>query len=80
MPLKEKRMDVLERFQELILYPIDLVTAERASELRAKYGFLKTADALQLASALVNSRETFFTNDRELSAVNELEVLLLQDM
>jgi predicted nucleic acid-binding protein len=86
VPLKENRTDVIEKFQELLLdmslqlHTIDLLTAKKASELRGRYHFLKTADALQLACALVNSCDSFLTNDHQLTAVQELKILLLENV
>lgn len=51
--------------------------ARLAAKLRAKYSFLKTPDAIQIASVLLKGSTVFITNDRKLLKVNEIKVLLL---
>jgi predicted nucleic acid-binding protein len=51
----------------------------QAAELRAKYN-LRTADALQVASALSVNCDTFLTNDKQLNRLTELRVLVLDDL
>jgi predicted nucleic acid-binding protein len=68
----------LSRFPNLRLTPVDLPTAQKAAQLRARHR-LRTVDALQLAAALQGGATGFLTNDRDLRRVNELEVLLLSD-
>lgn len=53
--------------------------AEEAARLRAGYnvGF---ADAIQLATALLERASLFLTNDRRLARVAELRVLVLDDL
>jgi predicted nucleic acid-binding protein len=53
--------------------------AEEAARIRAVYD-LHIADAIEIATAL-NSRATFFlTNDKRLSSVSGIEVLLLDEL
>lgn len=59
--------------------PIDLNVAERAAELRARYG-LRTPDALQIAAALSSGCEAFLTNDAKLQRVTELRKLVLDTL
>ena len=74
------------RYRELLLHgaglrlcPIDAASAERAAELRARYG-MRLPDALQIAVALQEGCEAFLTNDRRLARVTELRVLLIDDL
>ena len=59
--------------------PIDAASAERAAELRARYG-MRLPDAIQIAVALNEGCEAFLTNDRRLARVAELRILLLDDL
>ncbi|UNC93572.1 type II toxin-antitoxin system VapC family toxin [Candidatus Contubernalis alkaliaceticus] len=70
-----------ELFSELGIRIIlaDLNVADLASKLRAKYGFLKPMDALQLASAISANCQLFVTNDRQLKKVSEIEVTLVSE-
>lgn len=47
--------------------------------LNAKYG-LKTPDSIQLATAVYSSADYFLTNDIRLKAVEEIEILVLDDL
>ncbi len=58
--------------------PISSATAERAAELRARYG-MRLPDALQLAMALQEGCQAFLTNDLRLKRVAELPVLVLDE-
>ena len=51
----------------------------RAVRLRADFG-LKSMDALHLGTALAYDCKTFLTNDRRLAAVDDLQVLTLQEL
>jgi predicted nucleic acid-binding protein len=55
---------------------IDEHQAEEAAALRARYG-VATPDALQLAAALALGCDCFFTNDRALAKVKEIEIVLV---
>ena len=54
--------------------------AEKAAQIRAKYQGIKTADSLQLASAIVYECDVFLTNDKQLRQVEEIRVLLVDDL
>jgi predicted nucleic acid-binding protein len=53
--------------------------AETAGNLRGRYPFLKTVDAIKLAAALDVGAEAFLTNDVKLQQFNEVKVLALKD-
>jgi len=68
----------------LKLYPLDDKVAETAASLRAKYhgnGFkLKTPDAIQVATAILNGAEVFVTNDCLLKRLKEIDVIVLDEL
>lgn len=74
----EKYVFVLRTFPNLKLTPLDDRVARRAAEIRAKYN-LRTPDAIQIASALEDGAEAFFTNDRRLRKVRDIDVHVLDD-
>lgn len=82
-PEKIGRNDLLHDFESLleelhiISYEISRSIAESASKLRAKYEFLKGMDALQLSVAISTGCEQFLTNDKKLTRIEEIEVVLL---
>lgn len=61
------------------LVGINVIIAERAAQLRARYN-LRTPDALQIAAALEANCEAFLTNDLALKRVNELKILCLDEL
>lgn len=77
--LANEYRDLLLNGRNLSLQPIDASIAERAADLRARYG-LRTPDALQLATAIDAGCEAFLTNDTGLRRVTELRVLVLDDL
>lgn len=85
-PYQVGDMDLINTYRRLLrssrhltLLPISADIADRAADLRARYR-LRTPDALQLASALVAGCQAFLTNDRALSRVVDLSVLVLDDL
>ena len=58
--------------------------AEKAAELRAKYDGnglkLKTPDAIQIATGILNEAEIFLTNDTDLKQIEEIEVIVLDEI
>lgn len=69
---------VFASFPNLTVVPIDMMVAERASDLRVAYN-LRTPDALSIATALVHGAQGMITNDRGLQRVRDLHVVVLGD-
>jgi predicted nucleic acid-binding protein len=65
---------ILTRGRGLTLAPIDLPILRLAAEIRAVTS-VRTADALQLATALATKCRAFLTNDRRLPVLPGLTVL-----
>ena len=63
-------------FPNLRTLAVDIPTAELAASMRAKYD-LRTPDAIHVATSLQNGATAFLTNDKQLSRIKELDVLLL---
>ncbi|WP_296621566.1 PIN domain-containing protein [Marivirga sp.] len=61
------------------VFDIDIEVSRRAANLRANYN-IKTPDSIQIATAIEKNADFFFTNDKNLSRVNEIEVLTLEDI
>lgn len=85
-PLRQGNTTLQQRYRDLLInsenfhiIAIDAEIAERAADLRARYN-LRTPDSLQIAAALSAHCEAFLTNDRGLSRVTELKVLVLDDL
>jgi predicted nucleic acid-binding protein len=53
--------------------------AELAGKFRGRYTFLKTMDAIQIATSLEAKAAAFITNDSKLKNVSDIKVLLLKE-
>ena len=85
-PLREGQDDLAEKYRQVLtnsanvkLYGVDQVICEAAARLRAKYTWLRTPDALQIATAITHRAEIIVTNDEEWRRVLETVVFVLQD-
>ncbi len=85
-PLKEGKPKLVSQYKKILLgasgihiAEISNDIAEGAARLRAKYS-LKTPDAIQIATALENQVDYFFTNDHRLAVVNEIRIITLLDL
>ncbi len=77
--LARKFSEFLKHGKNLTMVEVSEGTAEDAGRIRGRFPFLKTVDAIQLASALEVGAEAFLTNDLKLQQFNELKVLILKD-
>jgi predicted nucleic acid-binding protein len=68
--------DLLTGYPNLTWVPVDLEVAHIAARLRAEYR-LKTADALQVATAFHSGATALVTNDATFQRVRQIETLLL---
>ncbi len=85
IPYREGKTQVINDFEKLLTFAkfnIENITyniAEIGYKLRAKYQFLKTPDALQLATAIYHNCNKFITNDRKLKQISEIEIVLITE-
>lgn len=70
---------LLSTYPHLEWLPVTLAVADRAAHLRADHN-LRTPDAVQAATALVEKATGFLSNDYAFSKVRELEVLTLDEL
>lgn len=84
LPLQKQQHELCQAYKKLLtsaahftLVDITGEVAERAAMIRAHY-HLRTPDALQIAMALVSGCQAFLTNDKALSRVPEISVLVLE--
>ena len=86
IPKKKNDLVVIEKFKskikELNFIVIDITStiAELSSELRAKYDFLKIIDSIQLASAISFGCTNFFTNDKKLKSIKEVNIIMVDEL
>ncbi len=85
-PKKLNILKPIEDFQKLIeqlniqIFEVTLEIAELSATLRAKYSFLRSIDAIQIATAVNHSCESFFTNDFRLKNIKELNIITVNDI
>jgi len=77
--LVEKFKTYLKSGSNLTLLPIGEAIGETAGVLRGKYPYLKTVDAVQIAAALDAEADAFLTNDKKLSGIKEIKIIVLSD-
>jgi predicted nucleic acid-binding protein len=77
--LAKRFAEFLKHGRNLTMIEISEAIAEAAGKLRGHYSFLKTVNAIQLATALDVGAEAFLTNDVKLQQFSELKVLVLKD-
>jgi predicted nucleic acid-binding protein len=70
---------LLAHFPNLDVADVTRDVARQAARLRATYR-LRPADALQVATALVYGATAFITNDSQVTRVDQLAVILLDDV
>ncbi len=86
LPMQKQQIEICSTYKKLLasaahftLAPITAEIAEYAALLRARYR-LHTPDALQIATAAVSSCQVFLTNDKALSRVTEIQVVVLETL
>ena len=86
-PIKEKQEEIANKYLDILLSSenvfvimIDVNIAKKSAELRAKYNFLRTPDAIQLATSICTNAEFFICNDKKLKDVKEIKTLVLEEL
>jgi predicted nucleic acid-binding protein len=77
--LAKKFMTYLRSGPNLDLITIGETISESAGKLRGKHPYLKTVDAIQISAALDAEADAFLTNDKKLSGIKEIRMILLSD-
>ena len=84
-----KKLNILKPIEDLNrlidqlsiqIFDITLEIAELSASLRAKYNFLKSIDAFQLATALNHSCKSFVSNDFKLKKIEEINIIMIDDL
>ena len=85
-PYQQNNLRLINAFYDFIdgmeieVRNIDKIIAKKAAQIRAKYRFFKTMDALQLATACLSGCDLFLTNDRQLKQFTEIECILVAEL
>ena len=77
--LADQYRDILLNSEGLRTVPVTHGVAEIAARLRSRY-VIRTPDAIQVATAIHQGATFFLTNDHRLSAISELQVLILNEL
>lgn len=86
-PLQEGRQEIADQFRDVLkssvnirLANIDESVCEKAAILRAQFTWLRTPDALQIASAILHNADVIVTNDDKWKRIAEIQIVVLQDL
>lgn len=86
LPMRLERMEVIEAFLEIVggersavFVPLRRDTARMAADIRSRYNLTLT-DSFQVAAALQGNSDALLTNDRDLSKVTDLRVILVEEL
>lgn len=84
-PKKRKDIEMENLYREIFhelpnlkIINFNWEVAEITAELRAKYN-LKLPDLIHISSAISSGAEIFITNDRKLTQIKEIPILILRD-
>jgi predicted nucleic acid-binding protein len=85
-PLRNGNVNLARQYQDILLnqdyltvFPVSSEIAKLAAELRATKN-LRTPDAIQIATAILNGADFFLTNDMGLRNISNLTLLILDDI
>jgi predicted nucleic acid-binding protein len=85
-PLRCGRLDLAEAYRRILagsagitLFPIDAGVCELSAKLRSTHHWIRTPDAIQIATALRNGAELVVTNDERWRQLTEIPVVVLKD-
>jgi predicted nucleic acid-binding protein len=85
-PIEMGREDLARKFVYFLVYGkgIDLLEisvdiAKLAGRLRGQNRFLRTLDAVQLATAINVGVDAFLTNDKKLKQIRDIRIICLKD-
>jgi predicted nucleic acid-binding protein len=76
---EQEYRDMLLNTDHITTLPVSVPIANRAAHLRARYR-LRTPDALHIATAIISGCDAFLTNDLDLTRVQEVRVLALDEL
>lgn len=86
-PLREGMQDIADQYRDVLISPVNIMLAninesicEQAANLRAKYPWLRTPDALQIATAILHNADVIITNDDKWKRLTEIKIVVLQDL
>ena len=86
-PLRDQRPDLAERYRQVLANSVNLEVhvinhqiCEAAAQMRAKYTWLRTPDALQITTAMNHQADIIVTNDDKWKRMTEIQVAILDDL
>ena len=86
-PMREGRVDIADQYRQILtgseninLQPIGEAICETAADLRSKYPWLRTPDAIHIATSIAHQASIIVTNDDRWKRVAEIDILVLNDL
>ncbi|HJT59390.1 MAG TPA: PIN domain-containing protein [Ktedonobacteraceae bacterium] len=87
IPLRRNDTNLVRAYYSLLYDTDDFTTislfpdtARKASQLRASYKSMRTADSIQIATAIRSNASFFLTNDASLPSIPDLKIIVLEDL
>jgi predicted nucleic acid-binding protein len=86
IPLRQSNANLIDTYEQLLLssvlqlIPISQTILREAARLRATTPSLRTPDAIHIATASTLGCTQFLTNDRQLSVVTSLPIVILDEV
>ena len=87
IPIRANDNDLLNKWYDFLYTTENFKTvnvspsiAKRAAQLRAVHDKLKTPDAIQISTAIVEGASVFLTNDIKLASISDIEVVVLNKL
>ena len=77
--IKERNFYKFIKDLNIIVYDINIEVMKLAAKLRAKYKMLKLPDAIQIATSIQYNCEAFWTNDKKLKHIEEINCIMIED-
>lgn len=85
-PLRRGLIDLAQHYRRILtgsagisLLPVDAEICDLSAKLRSNYPWIRTPDAIQVATALRRGAELIVTNDQRCRRLTEIQVVVLRD-
>ncbi len=86
-PISEEREDLANKYKDILLtspgisiLELNNDIAELAAKLKSKYRFLRTPDAIQIATSIYTNADLFLSNDKKLDNISEIKIVILDNV
>lgn len=78
--LANKYKNILLSSDGISILELNNDIAEVTAKLKSKYSFLRTPDAIQIATSIYAGADMFLSNDKKLEGINEVRIVILDSL